>query len=182
MKSPFWCGEHSCTGWSQEEPREKTAVLEGATGWEPHCSQKASLWERDSQALLSSLCTQGRDTAQPPPASIPTALELWPREGQGSCPTCRWQGHRWIYATSEQKQHSSALAGPQQPACRGCACALEQQALSSELHKVMPTKDVLLLHFFDGVGWHSAALCDEPRRFSMLCFLEHEGGLNVLTC
>lgn len=59
--------------------------------------------------------------------------------------------------------------------------ALEQQALSNELHKVVPTKTVLLLHFFDDVDWHSPALCDEPRRLSMLSFLEHKGSLNVLT-
>lgn len=31
------------------------------------------------------------------------------------------------------------------------------------------------------VDWHSPALCDEPRRLSMLYFLEHKDGLNVLT-
>lgn len=106
MKSLFWCGEHSCTGWSQEEPREKTAVLAGATGWGPHCSQKPSLWEKDSQALLPSLCTRGRDMAQPPPASAPSLLELQPGGGQGSCPICMdtrtWMdlGHQWAKAPS----------------------------------------------------------------------------------
>lgn len=55
--------------------------------------------------------------------------------------------------------------------------------LRSELHKAVPAKTALLLHFFlfNNVDWQSPALWDKPRKVSMLSFLESKGGGNELT-
>lgn len=110
--------------------------------------------------------------------------------GQGSHPTCWGQGHGWRYAADGAKRQPSpvcvAWAGvtaPPQPAHSGHAPAPEQQTPRSGLHKVVPTKTMLLLclFFFNDVDWHSSALWDQPRRLLMLSFLEHKGGVNGLT-
>lgn len=74
------------------------------------------------------------------------------------------------------------MTAPQQPARHGRALAPEQRMLRSELRKAVPTKTVLLLHFFfNDVDWHSPALWDQPGRLSLLSFLERKGGVNGLT-
>lgn len=126
-------------------------------------------------ALLLSPCVQGRDRAQPPLPSAPTALELRSGGGHGSCRTCRCPGQGWICARSTIPQHQQAPGSLPTEAvpCLG-AGGTEQGVTQSGASK----NSALAL---DGVDWHSPALCDEPRRLSMLSFLQHKGSLNVLT-